>query len=47
MEGSGHGLIWGTNLAFAWKDWQKPQNTSVGISSLWAKIWTLDLQNMK
>jgi hypothetical protein len=26
-KNSAHGLIWGTNLEFVWKDWAKPQKT--------------------
>jgi hypothetical protein len=47
MEGSGHGLIWGTILAFAWRDWGEPQKAYVRISSLQAGILTQDLPNMK
>jgi hypothetical protein len=44
VEGSGRDLIWGTNPTFTWRDWVKPQKTSVRIASLRAKIWTRDLQ---
>jgi hypothetical protein len=47
MEGSGRGLIWGTIVAFAWRDWGKPSKTSVRIAGLRADIWIRDLQNMK
>jgi hypothetical protein len=39
MEGSGHGLIWSTNLAFAWMYWGKLGNI-IGIAGLQAEIWT-------
>jgi hypothetical protein len=39
--------IQGTNQAFAWKDWEKLQKSSVRIADLWADIWTQDLPYMK
>jgi hypothetical protein len=47
IEGSGHGLIYGTSPAFAWRDWEKKQKSSVRIAGLWAKIWNRDLLNTK
>jgi hypothetical protein len=47
LEESGHGLIFGTTLAFAWRNWQKPQKITVRIPGLQAEIWTQDFPNMK
>jgi hypothetical protein len=46
-EGSSHGLIQGTILAFAWSDWGKPQRTSVETVGLQAEICIQDLSHTK
>jgi hypothetical protein len=46
VEGSAYGLIWGTILTFIWRDWERGKEKKP-TTSLWAKIWTLELQNMK
>jgi len=28
LQGSGHGIYEGTTLAFTWRNWEKPQETS-------------------
>jgi hypothetical protein len=33
-----------TMSGFGWRNWGKPWKTSVRIDSLWAEIWTRDLQ---
>lgn len=40
-------LLYGTTVAFAWKDTGKSPKTSVGISGHLAKILTRDLLNNK
>jgi hypothetical protein len=47
MEGSGNDLIYGTTLALAWRDWQKPRKTSAMMASLWAEVWNWDFLQMK
>jgi hypothetical protein len=47
LKGSGHGLNEGTILAFACRDWAKPQKTQVRVAGLQAEIWSCDLQNTK
>jgi hypothetical protein len=41
LEGSGHGLLWGTHLAFTWVTPQE-KNTSTRIVGHWARYepWT-------
>jgi hypothetical protein len=41
VEGSGCGLTYGTIPEFAWRDREKPRNTSVRIAGLWPEmlIW--------
>jgi hypothetical protein len=45
VKGSGHGLFQGNILAFAWRDWENPQETSAWIVSILAKIWIEHLSN--
>jgi hypothetical protein len=43
MEGSGHEIICGAALVFAWRDWETMRNLSVvGVS---AEIRSGDIQN--
>jgi hypothetical protein len=44
VEEIGHGLIYGTILAFAWSDWGKLRKTSQDRWSQ-AEIWTRDLHS--
>jgi hypothetical protein len=44
---SGHSLVWGTILSFAWRDWGKRRKNLVRIDGLQVEIWTRDLPNMK
>jgi hypothetical protein len=50
------GMIWketvldyfqSTVPAFAWREWGKPQQSSVRTAGLRAEIWTSNLQNKK
>jgi hypothetical protein len=45
VEGSGPGLIKGSILAVAWRDWGKPQKPSISINDIRSEIWTWDLPN--
>jgi hypothetical protein len=50
MYGSGRGLILDTIPALDWKNWGKPQKTSVSLAGLRAEIWMQDnpdFQNRK
>jgi hypothetical protein len=45
VEGSGHGLMKGNIPEFVWKNWGKPQKSSVRIVDLWAEILTRNFPN--
>jgi hypothetical protein len=45
LEGSSYGLIKVLIPEFAWKDWRKPQKTSVWVVSVLAEIWANNLPN--
>jgi hypothetical protein len=40
VEGNGGGILWGTILEFARRDWGNPHNTSVRTVSILAEVWT-------
>jgi hypothetical protein len=44
VEGRGRGLI---TPAFAWRDWEKPRKSSVGMANLRAETLTREIPNAK
>jgi hypothetical protein len=47
MEGSGGGLIWGTTVAFTFREWRVPRKDSVRIASHWVEISVQNLPNKR
>lgn len=47
MEGNVHGLLEGTILGSAWKNWGKAQKTLLKMADLWAKYQTWNFWNRK
>jgi hypothetical protein len=47
VDGSTHGLLWGTVQAFGWIVWGKPQKSFIRIASLWASNCSWDFPNTK
>jgi hypothetical protein len=45
-ERSCSGQIWGTILAFAWKDWGKSAKASVRTDGLWGKMWKQEFHSL-